>query len=102
MFINFEHHPLSKDIFFFELETQDFAALGAYVSAYIGVLVTYGAYLILVPSSMHQPIHHPQNADHVGDRKSPTLPFWAETLTFARSATFEPCSWQQLKIKNRK
>ena len=45
MFINFEHHPLSKDIFFFELETQDFAALGAYVSAYIRVLVPDGAYL---------------------------------------------------------
>jgi len=42
MFINFEHHSLtfgSRFFFFFELETQDFAALGTYVSNYIRVLV---------------------------------------------------------------
>ena len=48
MFINFKHHPptFSPRIFFFsELKTQDFAALGAYVSAYIRVLVPDGTYL---------------------------------------------------------
>ena len=45
MFINFEHCPPTfspRIFFFFELKTQDFAALGAYVSDYIRVLVPDG------------------------------------------------------------